>query len=414
MISYTSYGLLDIYCHRILLKNTPSFKSLAGVQMWVLGLVKATLTTCFFISSLVPMESGEQSTRSTTVLLIPYHSCRISMLPVLLFMNYFLLSQFIFHLNLFLKLLYITSIQGKREMVFLPQRGGHMAPRGDGSFGVIGQKPLSSPSPLPRPRPRQEATCPQPRAGDLRAGRSGEPRRREGPGGAGGPGTPTARPADPSSRSASGTRPPLPPCGDSRLATRPWVSVRAGSSTSRRVRKPCFRKGVGFVAEERRHHSVCTPRRLHMHPKVQHRGRAGVTLGRGPRPGPSQATHGCCSSARRGRHSRSAVHRHGRCCASWPWRGAWAGQARSSTQRCPRGPRASGQVSYGEGLGAVPRGGCVLAKSQLQRPRLHALGLPCAEEGQCHPQEAAASHPADRPPLPTVPVQRALWGQTFL
>uniref|UniRef100_A0A9L0JJ68 Uracil DNA glycosylase n=1 Tax=Equus asinus TaxID=9793 RepID=A0A9L0JJ68_EQUAS len=152
--------------------------------------------------------------------------------------------------------------------------------------------------------------------------------------------------------------------------------------------KPYFIKLMGFVAEERRHHTVYPPPHqvFTWTQMCDIRDVKVVILGQDPYHGPNQA-HGLCFSVQR------PVPPPPRC---------------SPTQCCPHSPGASGQFSQGERLGGVHRRGRVLAKSQLKWPRVPALGLLCSEEGHCHRQEAAP-RAADCSPLPILREQRLLW-----
>lgn len=100
---------------RGLIQNTPSFKRLAGIHIWIL-FVKAALIKCFFTSSSVPVDSVQHSKCPNFI----YDFCHFEY-----YQYYYLRSIFsksIFHF----KLLYITSMNGKHEIVFLLQREGNI------------------------------------------------------------------------------------------------------------------------------------------------------------------------------------------------------------------------------------------------------------------------------------------------
>ncbi|XP_060048920.1 uracil-DNA glycosylase isoform X2 [Erinaceus europaeus] len=154
--------------------------------------------------------------------------------------------------------------------------------------------------------------------------------------------------------------------------------------------KPYFIKLMGFVAEERRHHTVYPP------------------------PHQVFTWTQMCDIKDFGKHLQRAVHRHRRLCSSWPRRPVRVGQARRPPpQRRPHRTSPSGQLPQGAGLGAVHRCRGLVAQPARARPGLPALGLLRAEEGQRHRPEASP-RAADGPPLPAVRIPRLLRMQAFL
>lgn len=117
-----------------------------------------------------------------------------------------------------------------------------------------------------------------------------------------------------------------------------------------------------------------------------------------------------------GEDMHGAPSRHGWRCASWPWRGAWAGQARGSTQRCPRGAGDQTRSHTEKGWAQFPEAGVSWLNHNSSGLVFMLWGSYAQRKGSAihrkHHRILQTAHPC--PSLPTVRLQRVLWGQTFL